>query len=339
MNFGSIVCQAQFACDSGKSIPTIRSVPEPPTVPDDGQVAARVRDLIAASSATQRRFAEDIRLAETKLSKALAGRRRFTAAELVAIADRTGVTVNWLLHGRDDARTHTAVPGAAARTDSDAQETRGARARRRILDAALVLIAEHGYHRVRTADVARACGLSTATIHYHFPGRSALLDEALRYNVKLAFDRQVAELGDVTDPYLRLLRLIDLQLPAGTLRRQEWSIWSQVWAESAVDPARRSLYWDSYDRWYRSVATTVERGAEAGVFVPDAAVLTRQLTALIDGLGIQVMAGTPGATAEGMRATLREFIDRSVLRAGTAPADRVPARTPPRTRRRSTHEP
>lgn len=294
------------------------TAPEHPA--DQEQVAARVRDLIAADRGTQRRFATDIGLAETKLSKALAGRRRFTAAELVAIADRTGVTVNWLLHGRDDARTHTAVPAGAARTDSDVRETRGARARRRILDAAWVLIAEHGYHQVRTADVARACGTSTATIHYHFPSRSALLDEALRHNVKLAFDRQVAELGEVTDPYRRLLRLIDLQLPTSTLLRQEWSIWIQVWAESAVDPTRRSLYWDSYDRWYRTVRMTLEHGAEAGVFVAAGAeLLTRQLTALIDGLGIQVMAGTPGATAEGMRATLREFIDRSVLRPGVTP--------------------
>lgn len=300
---------------------------EPLAAPADSGVSARVRELVASSTLTQRAFAEGIGLAETKLSKALAGRRRFSAAELVAIADRTGVTVNWLLHGRDDARTHTAVPGGAARTDSDAQESRGARARRRILDAAWVLIAEQGYHQVRTADVARACGSSTAAIHYHFPSRSALLDEALRHNVKLAFDRQVAELGDITDPHERLLRLIDLQLPTSTLLRQEWSIWMQVWTESAVDPARRSLYWDAYDRWSRSVSMTLAHGADAGVFVPDAEVLTRQLTALIDGLGIQVLAGTPGATADGMRATLRDYIDRSVLRAGVTPTSRQNQKT------------
>ncbi|WP_051341875.1 TetR/AcrR family transcriptional regulator [Pseudonocardia spinosispora] len=295
-------------------------MPEPEVAPDSSQVAERVRELIEASGGTQRSFAEDIGLDETKLSKALAGRRRFSAQELVTIADRAGVTVNWLLHGRDDAYTHTALPGGATRTDSTAAEGRGARARRRILEAAWVLIAEHGYHRVRTADVARACGTSTAAIHYHFPSRSALLDEALRHNVKLAFDRQVAELGDVTDPYLRLLRLIDLQLPNGTVLRREWSIWMQVWSEAAIDPSRRSLQWESYDRWYRTVRMTLEHGAETGMFVPGGAeLLARQLTALIDGLGIQVMAGTPGATVDGMRATLHEFIDRSVLRAGVTP--------------------
>lgn len=282
--------------------------------PADPGVAERVRELIARDGRTQRRFAAAIGLEETKLSKALAGRRRFAAAELVAIADATGATVNRLLHGRDDARARTAVPGGRARTEPAPGTHRGAAARRRILEAAWDLIADRGYHRVRTADVARAAGTSPAAIHYHFPTRSALLDSALRHNVKLAFDRQVAELDEVADPHARLLRLIDLQLPEGELLRREWSIWIQVWAESAVDPARRELYWDSYDRWYRSVLMTLSDGADAGVFVPGRAEpLARQLTALVDGLGIQVMAGTPGTDPAGMRAVLHDFIDRAVL--------------------------
>ncbi|BBG02346.1 MULTISPECIES: TetR/AcrR family transcriptional regulator [Pseudonocardia] len=297
-------------------------------------VASRVRALLERDGWTQRRFAAAIGLDETKLSKSLAGRRRFAAAELVSIADVTGETVNRLLHGRDDARTHTAVPAGAAASSASSPSssdgtpagagagTHGARrTRRRILDAAWRLIADHGYHRVRTADVARECGTSPAAIHYHFPTRSQLLDEALRHNVKLAFDRQVAELGEITDPHRRLLQLIDLQLPQGELLRREWSIWIQVWAESAIDPARRELYWDSYDRWYRSVLMTLQDGAATGVFVAGRAEpLAHQLTALIDGLGIQVMAGTPGTGPAEMRAVLHDFIDRAVLAAPGHPS-------------------
>lgn len=276
-------------------------------------VAERVRELIRRGEWTQRRFAEEIGLEETKLSKALSGRRRFAAAELVAIADRTDVTVNWLLHGRDDARARTALPAGAA-----VASARGERARRRILDAAWQLIADRGYHRVRVADVAREAGTSPAAISYHFPTHAGLLDEALRHNVKLAFDRQVAGLGEIDDPSERLLHLIDLQLPDGLLLRREWSIWIQAWAESAVDPERRALYWVSYDRWFRTVLMTLQEGAAAGVFVPGRGeLLAHQLTALIDGLGIQVMAGTPGSAPARMRAVLHDFIDRAVLaRAG-----------------------
>ncbi|ANY09237.1 TetR/AcrR family transcriptional regulator [Pseudonocardia sp. HH130630-07] len=285
-----------------------------PAPPGDEAIASRVRQLLERDGWTQRRFAAAIGLEETKLSKALAGRRRFAAGELLAIADVTGETVNRLLHGRDDARTHTAVPVGRAATREQPAGSRGSReTRRRILDAAWVLIADRGYHRVRTADVAHACGTSPAAIHYHFPSRSELLDEALRHNVKLAFDRQVAALGEIADPHRRLLRLIDLQLPDGELLRREWSIWIQVWAESAIDPSRRELYWDSYDRWFRSVTMTLTDGAGTGVFVRGAADLARPLTALVDGLGIQVMAGTPGTGPDGMRAVLHDFIDRAVL--------------------------
>lgn len=283
-------------------------------------VAGRVRALLERDGWTQRRFAAAIGLEETKLSKSLAGRRRFAADELVRIAEVTGETVARLLHGRDGARARTAVPtvaAAAAAEPDTGREAGGAHGTRgRILDAAWELIADHGYHRVRTADVARAAGTSPAAIHYHFPTRSELLDSALRHNVRLAFERQVAELDTIAHPHERLLRLIDLQLPDGALLRREWSIWIQVWAESAIDPARRALYWDAYDRWYRSIAMTIAEGAAAGVFVSGRTeALADQLTALIDGLGIQVLAMTPRAGTDRMRALLHDFIDRAVLAA------------------------
>ena len=282
-----------------------------PAAPPVEAVAARVRELLERDGWTQRRLADAIDLDETKLSKSLAGRRRFSAAELVALASATGVTVNHLVHGRDDARTHTALPsgGATSPTTRD-----GRRTRTRILEAAWNAIADHGYHAVRTADVARACGLGPAAVARHFPRRAEMLDEALRHSVKLAFDRQVAELDGVADPHRRLLRLIDLQLPGGELLRREWSIWMQVWAEAATDPSRRALAGEAYDRWYRTVLMTLRDGATTGVFVTGRAeTLARQLVGLIDGLGIQVVAGAPGSDPDAMRAVVHDFIDRAVL--------------------------
>ena len=50
-----------------------------------------------------------------------------------------------------------------------------------ILQATWQLIAERGYHEVRVADIAKAVGTSTGTVHYHFPGKQDVLVEALRY--------------------------------------------------------------------------------------------------------------------------------------------------------------
>jgi AcrR family transcriptional regulator len=283
---------------------------------ETGELRDRVRGLVKAMPGAQREFAAAIGLDETKLSKALNGTRRFSPHELVRVAEHCGVTVNWLLNGSDDAVTVTAVPAPAARLASDDPDHLAqSEPRRRILETAWALIAERGYHKVRIADIAEACGTSTATIHYHFPSKTEVLNEALRRNVKLAFDRQVAELHSIEDAHERLHRLVELQLPTDGVLRAEWSVWLQVWNEVSLDPSFRSLYHDSIGRWERTIAMTIRSGCEQGVFsVTDPVAATTRLTALIDGLGIQVLTGRPGSTAESMREHLHDFIESSIVK-------------------------
>ena len=76
-------------------------------------VEERVRQLIEESDLTHTEFGARIGLEKTKLSKSLAGRRRFTFLELALAAQQGGVTVDWLLTGTEDGFA------AAARTGSD----------------------------------------------------------------------------------------------------------------------------------------------------------------------------------------------------------------------------
>ncbi|WP_461144651.1 TetR family transcriptional regulator C-terminal domain-containing protein [Salinifilum aidingensis] len=275
----------------------------------------RVREVLRTYPGSQRAFAGEVGLDPTKLSKSLAGTRRFTATELKQIAEVGDVTVNWLINGADDVETVAAIPQRTARVDGSLEGSAEAGRYQQILDAAWTLIAERGFHAVRVSDVARACGTSSATIHYHFPGRDDLLTATLRYAVRLAFDRQVAELHAIADAHERLLRLVELQLPTPGLLRQEWSIWLQVWNESSLNPNLQVLHSDSYARWHDTIARTIREGQQQGVFVErDADALTAALAALVDGLGIQVMTGRPGRSVDGMRELLRDFVERDVVR-------------------------
>lgn len=278
----------------------------------------RVREVLRAFPESQRVFAERIGLDATKLSKSLNGTRRFTPQELISIAELGNVTVNWLFNGSDDVETVSAVPRRSARGSKwDGRSNGRADSDRyhQILDAAWHLIAEQGYHSVRVADVAQACGTSAATIHYYFPGRDDLLVETLRYSVKLSFDRQVAELHSIEEAHERLLRLIEVQLPTPGLLRLDWSVWLQVWNESALRPELRTLHTDSYARWHETIARTIRLGQEQGTFADtDPEELTMRLTALVDGLGIQVVTGRPGRSVERMRDVLRDFVEREIVR-------------------------
>lgn len=279
------------------------------------QLRDRVRDVLRAYPASQRAFAANIGLDATKLSKSLSGTRRFTPAELTRIAEAGNVTVNWLINGSDEAETVAAAPRRSARPGVDPGDNGDAGRYQQILDAAWHLIAENGYHSVRVADVAKACGTSAATIHYYFPGRDDLLTETLRYSVRQAFDRQVAELHEIPDAHQRLLRLIELQLPTPGLLRLEWSIWMQIWNESALRSELRVLHSDSYHRWHDTIARTIREGRQQGVFIDtDPEELAMTLTALVDGLGIQVMTDRPGRTVDGMRRVLTDFVDRELVR-------------------------
>ncbi|MEV0590864.1 helix-turn-helix domain-containing protein [Nonomuraea cavernae] len=77
-----------------------------------GDIAERVRELIARSGLTQAEFAAKTGLDPSKMSKSLAGKRRFTSLDLARIADVGGASVDWLLG------TATGMPSVAARSSA-----------------------------------------------------------------------------------------------------------------------------------------------------------------------------------------------------------------------------
>jgi AcrR family transcriptional regulator len=248
----------------------------------------------------------------------LKGHRRFTPGELAAVAAAAGVSVDWLVHGagpgpaEQGAEPLGTTPGDPDRTDARRTE---------FLEAAWRLISQHGYHAVRIADIARACGTSSGAVHYYFPTKQDVLNAALLHCVASAFERQSGELRSVDSAHARLLRLIDMQLPAGGRVRDEWLVWLQFWAETALRPELRSIHNDFYARWREAVVRIVRRGQHQGQFRADtdAEQLALGLTALTDGLAIQVLTGAPGVTPERMRGVLLDFIERELLAPKSAP--------------------
>lgn len=285
----------------------------PTTTSEHAQLAERARLSIQNSGLVQREVARHIGLDETKLSKSLAGTRRFRPSELTDLADVTGVTVNWLMSGSDQTQGVSAPPPSRILPTRHLENSDQAQKRRKIIESAWWLLARRGYSSVRIADIADACGVSTASVHYYFSTKREIFAEVLRYSVKLAFDRQIAELHAITEPVSRLKRLIELQLPAGERGRAEWAIWLQTWAYVAVDDSGKENHAQGYRRWIQTVEDAIIFGQQAGVFVevpaPDLAV---ELTSLVDGLGIKVLTGM--LTSDQMHDHIESFIDRNIVK-------------------------
>ena len=186
--------------------------------------------------------------------------------------------------------------------------------RRHYLEAAWDLIADRGVHGVRVADIARACGTSTAAVHYYFSTKQEVLEAAIGFAVERAFERQRDELRGEDDALERILRLIDSQVPDTEQVRREWSIWLQVWSECALRPELRPVHHLYYARWRDVVEQPSDVVGEQGVFRRvDPAEVSVRFTSLADGLGIQVMAGSPSMTPSRMRELLVRFVETELL--------------------------
>ncbi|MEU9112850.1 TetR/AcrR family transcriptional regulator [Streptomyces sp. NPDC048483] len=266
-----------------------------------GDVTDRVRQVIDRLGCSRREFARRMVLDPSKLSRSLGGTRRFTLAEIVRIADIGGVETGWLL----GAPERPAPPGR-----EPVPVPEGGRPLQ-IVRETVRLIAEHGFHAVRVADIAAACGTSTAAVHYHFPGRDELLEAAVRWCMDEDTERRAAGLAEAADARAELLHLIALQTPRTEQQRRQWLVWLDLWAQAARSTAVGRLHEHYYRQWRTTVADVLRRGADQGVFRPlDPEFTALRLTALIDGLATQVLATAPDSTSpDTMHAALLAFVE------------------------------
>ncbi|GAA1844381.1 TetR family transcriptional regulator C-terminal domain-containing protein [Brevibacterium marinum] len=272
--------------------------------------AQRARQALRGSGLSQRQVAANIGIDETKLSKSLSGRRRFAAEELLGLATATGATVRWLLG--DESEVSVTPANLRPESRQRAGASLDSSPRRLIVETAWDLFARHGYDTVRIADIAEAAGVSSASIHYHFDGKSELFDATLDYSVKLAFDRQIAWLDAVRSPRSRLQRLLELQSPIGRTTRSEWSIWLQTWSRLALEDPHASDYPANYDRWSQTVRSTIEAGQAEGAFRRgDSGAMADELTSLLDGLGVKVLTGIMDAAT--FRRRLSNYLKRAIF--------------------------
>jgi len=81
---------------------------------------------------------------------------------------------------------------------------------REILEAALRLFAENGYHGTSVDDIARAANTSKGGVYFHFPSKGDLFLALLDYAARQLLARVEAAVRDVEDPTLKLERGLEV---------------------------------------------------------------------------------------------------------------------------------
>lgn len=170
------------------------------------------------------------------------------------------------------------------------QEQRRAEAERRVLDAAMTLIAQNGSRAITLAQVGEAAGYSRGIVHQYFGNRAGLLEavmgDAGTFDVPEYGGHALDQIADLVASYFR--NVVD--------RTPSSRAFLQLWGEAiAADPVLTPLFAERDASFRRFLANRIKAGIGDGSIRADidpksAAVL---LLSILRGTGLQLIATPP----------------------------------------------
>lgn len=181
--------------------------------------------------------------------------------------------------------------------------------REELLRAAVEQIEARGVAAVRIADVASALGVSNALVLYHFATKEKLVAAAFAHAAEGDLARLRRLLGRRTTALRRLRAAVRWYAPTG--QAKGWRLWIEGWAAALREPTLQEVTRDLDRQWKAAIAEVIAEGVAAGEFrCPDPAGTALRLTALLDGLAVQ-LTSYPGALS---RARAQLWVDEALAR-------------------------
>ena len=171
-----------------------------------------------------------------------------------------------------------------------------------LVRAAIDVIAEKGLGGTRVADIGERAGMSAGHVLYYFDGKSHIftrawrtVEEDLRAEVREAFESRPA----ARDRWDWLVRQAAPTGPGDP----RILLWMEGWERAPRDPEVAALLLELEQRWIGMMIELVEYGRSTGEFtVVDAGDFAIRFSALMDGLTLQVVAGSQAMDRERMLA-------------------------------------
>jgi AcrR family transcriptional regulator len=170
-----------------------------------------------------------------------------------------------------------------------------------IIAAAAEVLYERGLFDTRIGDIAARAGTSAPTILYYFESKDRLLEEAVDHADREWYGRLSERLEECDGAAAKLTHLIE-ETSLGEGQLGDWTLWLEIWVRARREPEVRTSY-PRLDRRQRAlIARIVREGQQAGEFStePDPDDVALGLSALMDGLGVQITLGQPDVSRERM---------------------------------------
>ena len=177
--------------------------------------------------------------------------------------------------------------------------------RRLFAAAALSVISRDGLEGLTLREVAREAGFTTGALTHYFQSKDEMLiaaSEQAAEQVRAPMEEVALE----SSAREALRHLLYTALPTTTVMKARWRFWVAFWERAAHSPQVNRVMQERYREWSGRIASLIRRAQEQGEAHTnlDADLAARELVALVDGIGVQVLiAGKMAAPAQ------RQFID------------------------------
>lgn len=174
---------------------------------------------------------------------------------------------------------------AAEKTASDSEKRRRSSDKReRILNAAVKIFAQSGFHATRVSEIAKAAGVADGTIYLYFESKEELLFSLFEDRVEkvLAFMRE--ELPKKPDAPARLRAVIDMQLGLLAGERDLAEVITVILRQSTR--LMKEFATPHFSAYLDAIAKIVAEGQKDGAFRKDVSphVAARAVFGALDGI-------------------------------------------------------
>ena len=159
--------------------------------------------------------------------------------------------------------------------------------RKELIEAAIHVIAKHGYAGCTVGRVSQRAGTSQGLMNFHFKSIDLLLEAAFNHLAD-EFDRawraHVAKAG--VEPRARITAMVEAYFAPEIFTGEKLAVWFTFWVDADLRDAFRSDAVRVERRYHRDLEAEVARLVPAK---KDAAAITGMLTVLVDGYWLQAL--------------------------------------------------
>jgi AcrR family transcriptional regulator len=186
--------------------------------------------------------------------------------------------------------------------------------REALVDAAIESLKRYGYEGLSVRRIAAEAGVSIGLINHHFPNKDTLVAESYRtFGRRLAatFEAAVAAAGP--DPRARLRAYLDAFFSGPNLNPQVLTAWVVYWSLVQVSPEMKAVR-DEEGRGYSEALGQLlsDLAKSRGAMTLDINLAVTGLTALLDGLWLQLCLDPTSIRPKDAAALCGDWVDRVV---------------------------